>query len=106
MGVVVVIWFAELFADKGVGVLEEEVCALRVGVTRAEVKAQGFAGAEAATGLRGQAGATGADDVSLYGGDEVGACKGVADIGLTEAGLDVLGQFDADAGDGIGYMMA
>ena len=30
-GVVVVILFAEFFVDKGVGVLEEEVGALRVG---------------------------------------------------------------------------
>jgi len=105
IGVVVVILFAELFTNKGVGVLDEAGSADRVGVTRIEIEAQGFTGAEAKAGLWGQAGTPGADDVSLDGGNEVGVYQGVSNIGLTEAGLHVLRQFDSDADDRIGHMV-
>ena len=80
----------QLLLDEGVGVGEEGLGVLGVGVADGEVEADGVRGREAAAGLGGYAGAAGADYVALDGGYVVGVLEGGADFGLAEARLQLL----------------
>ena len=101
-----VVGLLQFLSDEGVGVGEEGLGAVGVGVADGEVEAHGVGGGEASAGLRGYAGAAGADYVALDGGYVVGVLEGGADFGLTEARLQLLRQADADPDYGLVYVLA
>ena len=96
----------QLLPDQGVGVGEEGLGAVGVGVADGEVEAHGVGGREAAARFGGYAGAAGADYVALDGGYVVGVLEGGADFGLAEARLQLLGQADADPDYGLADVLA
>ena len=98
--------FARVWRRRGGGVCQESLLGLGVGVAGSQVEAQGLPWAEALAGLGGEPGAAGTHHVAVDSGDVVRIAQGIADVGLTELRLQLFGELDADADDGIIHMLA